>query len=319
VAEQPKADPHLEAMLRKHMSVRDDVASVALGYVSSYILWGPSGTGKTWVIKDQLREMNVAWREPAGTMTALALFRHLQRFSDDITFIEDQEGILKDPKTLDILRPALWTTERDPTNQGRIPPRRVQWTNAHQEEEVFFGGGIILVQNGAPPRTQEVNAVLSRGIARNLTASTDELNAMARHLAATAPPKILGYTMTSVECSEVAELVIEQTRERGRALNLKLLDICYGMFVQFQQGASALHWRDRVTSLIMERAPRDCLHRVDLPGSTRLDRQERDHEIVRQILRETSDPKEQVRLWAERTEKAKSMFYERRKEVERMG
>src|SRR4051812_5918042 len=89
------SDPHLESMQRKLVGLRDDVVGVALGYQSGLFTWGPPGTGKTWTIKSQLREMSVAWSEPTGAMTPRALFQHLQRHPTEVTMIEDQEGILR--------------------------------------------------------------------------------------------------------------------------------------------------------------------------------------------------------------------------------
>jgi hypothetical protein len=314
-----KSSPHLESMQKKLVGLRDDVISVALGYHSGLFAWGPPGTSKTWTIKSQLRDMSVAWSEPTGTMTPRALFQHLQRHPTEVTLIEDQEGILRNPQCLSILRAALWTTDRDPTGRGRIPEREVQWNTARGQERVPFGGGIIITQNSPPPQTEEVAAVLSRVITRHLTASTDELVALMRHISASSPPTILRYRMTVEECGKVAEFVIAQSLERGRRPNLKLLDIAYSFFAQYEQGDSAQHWEDRVVAQILERAPRDCVHEVDLTGATRRERQERDRDIVRQIMDETPDPNEQVRLWEERTGRGKSMFYERRKEVQKLG
>lgn len=313
-----KSDPHLESMRAKLVGLRDDVVSVALGYVSGVFAWGPPGTSKTWTIKSQLRAMNVAWSEPSGIMTARGLFEHVQQHPTDIILIEDQETTLRNAQCLSLLRTALWTTDLDPTGRGRIPEREVRWNTARGQERVPFGGGIIITQNSPPPQTAEAEAVLARVITRHVTASTDELIAFMRHLSASSPPTILGYSMTAGECTAVAEFVIAKCLERGRRPHLKLLEIAYKFFVQFEQGDSAQHWQDRVLAQILERAPRDCTHEVDLTGATRRERTERQWAIVEQILRETPDPKEQVRLWEERTGRGQSMFYERKKEVQKL-
>jgi hypothetical protein len=61
---------------------------------------------------------------------------------------------------------------------------------------------------------------------------------------------------------------------------------------------AAAHFRHEVTGLSCE------------------DRQARERQMVRDILRETDDAEVRVRLWAERTGKRKSAFYKRKREVE---
>lgn len=308
--------PHLEAFKIKLMALCDDVHSVVMGIIAGLLVWGSPGNSKSWTIKDKLRKLKVAWREPSGTMTPRALYLQLQQYPDDVHLIEDQETLLADPKALSILRAALWTTERDSSNNGRLPARAVHWETARGPEVTIFGGGIILVQNAAPPQTPQSLAIQSRMLTRHLTASTDEMAAWMRHLAVTCPPTILNYPMTTAECSEVAEYLISESLKLQQPLNLRLLDIAYGFYVQFQIGESAQHWHDRVAAQLTKRFSKSPLHPVDDSGCTALDRLERDRAIVIKILDETSDPQEQVRLWCDRTGKGQSTFYKRKKEVE---
>jgi len=308
----------LETIQKKLIGLHDDVRSVALRYIAGLLVWGAAGIGKSWNIKAVLRMMGVAWREFSGTMTPRALFDQLQRFPEDIHLIEDQESLLSDPKTLSILRPAMWTSERNVGTGGRIPDRELSWSTARGSEVVTFGGVVIIAQNSRPPQTPQSIATQSRMLVRNLTVSTDEMAAKMRDVATTTPPTIRNYMMKSDECNEVAEFVIAESLSRERPLSMRLLDIACSFYVQFQFSESAQHWHDRVVEQIAERYPKSHRHPPDESGRKRPERQLRDRESVRQILRETSDPVEQLRLWRERTLKAKTMFDQRKREVERL-
>ncbi len=313
LAMQEPVNSNLQSMKTKLAALRDDIRGIALGYFAGLLLWGPPGTSKTWTIKETLRAMGVAWREPIGTITARALFMQLQQFPSDIHLIEDQESLLSDAQAQSVLRAALWTTER---TDGRIPDRVIHWDTARGGETLIFSGGIIIVGNVQPPQTQQGFALLTRVLKRELTASTDELCALMRDLASTNPPTIMGYRMSVEESLEVAEFVIAESLTSNTPLNLRILQIASALYVQFQLGDCVQHWHDRVIAQIAGRFAKSPRHGVDLNCGTRLEAQERDRKIVSQIIVETDNAKEQLTLWVERSEKSKSMFYQRKKEVD---
>jgi hypothetical protein len=307
-------DPHLANLEKKLQLLRDDVASVALGYHTGMLVYGVGGIGKSFTVAAQLRAMNVMVRSNTARMTGRALFDHLRQFPDEIFLIEDNEPLLRDRAAVGVLRSALWASPRAEPGGNRVPDRSITWFTARGNEEFIFSGGIILVMNSPPPRTPEVDALLTRIPAVEFQISDAEMAAHMRHLAATAPPRIVGHDMTADECAAVCEFVIKEATDRNHRLDIRLLYNAYNLFVQYQQGDSGAHWQDRVLAVINRRAPR-FRHAVDSSGATRLDRFTRQRVIVREILAATPVRTEQVEMRRMRTQFSERTFDTRKAEV----
>jgi hypothetical protein len=234
--------------------------------------------------------------------------------------IEDNEQLLKKDDALTVLREATWTVERHDTvrDDGRFPDRPVAWARHNDPNSFIFSGGVVITQNEKPPPNSRVGALLSRLRPFEFSLTDAEMLSLARHIAATAPPRIMGYQLTREECAEVLNFLTEQATRVGHPIDLRLATQAYEAYSQYQNSDSRVAWRDHVRALVLQRPPRRFDHPVDLSGSTRADRQERDRQTVREILAETQDPREQVRLWEVRSGKGKTMFYERKAEVLRL-
>ena len=316
----PADDPHLMSIQRKAAMLRDKLRGVFLGYKPGLLIWGGSGVGKTWTVEDEARVMSVALRRSTGVLTPRALYEQLRRHPMDIHLIEDNEQLLTKDDALTVLREATWTVERDDNarDDGRFPDRRVTWGRSRDPNDFIFAGGIVITQNQKPPANSRVAALLTRLRPFEFAVTDAELLTFARHLAATAPPRIIGYQMAPEECSEVLSFLAEEATRVGHPIDMRLVVQAYEEYCQFENSDSRVHWQDHVRALVTQRPPRRFEHPVDMTGSSRVELQERDRQIVREILAKTQDASEQVRLWHERTRKGKSMFYERRAEVQRM-
>lgn len=317
----PDEDPHLASISQKTAMVRDKARAVFLGYKTGLLLYGAGGMGKSWTIEDEARVTGVALRRATRVLTPRGVYEQLRRHPMDVHLFEDNEQLLKKDDALTVLREATWTVERTDNvrDDGRFPDRRVTWRRNGDPNEFVFSGGIIITQNEKPPANSRVAALLTRLRPFELVVAGAELLSLAKHLAATAPPRILGYQMAPEDCSEVLAFLTAVAEEFGHPIDMRLVKQAYEEYCQFQNADSHVHWEEHIRSLVTQRAPRHFAHAVDLSGSTRRECQERDRGIVRAILDETQDSAEQVRLWQERTKKAKSMFYERRKEILRLG
>jgi hypothetical protein len=313
-------DPHLLSIQRKTAMVRDKVRAVFLGYKTGVLLWGTGGAGKSWTVEDEARLTGVVLRRATGVLTPRALYEQLRRHPLDVHLIEDNEQLLKKDEAVTVLREATWTVERNDNvrDDGRFPDRRVTWGRTRDPNDFVFSGGVVITQNEKPPANSRVAALLTRLRPFEFAVSDAELLTLAKHLAVTAPPRIMGYQMTPEDCAEVLALLTSIATEIGHPLDMRLVAQAYEEYCQFQNGDARVGWHDHVRALVTQRAPRLFGSAVDTSGSTRVERQERDREVVRAILSETTDAREQVRLWRERTGKGQSMFYERKKEVERL-
>lgn len=318
--QQPEADANLTSIRRKTAMVRDKARGVFLGYHPGVLLWGAGGIGKSWTVEDEARQTQVFLRRHTGVLTARALYEQLRRHPTDVHLIEDNEQLLAKEDAVTVLREATWTVERDDNarDDGRFPDRRVTWARHRDPNEFVFSGGLILIQNERPPQSARIAALLTRLRPHQVLISEAEIATLARHLAATAPPRVMGYQMTAADCTEVLDYLMSVAGSAGQALDMRLVAQAYGEYVQFQNGDADVDWRDHVRALVTERTPTRFTRPVDLTGATRREKQERDRATARAILDETTDAREQVRLWKERTGKCQSMFYERRREVKQL-
>jgi hypothetical protein len=315
-------DPHLASVRKKTAMLRDKLKGVFQGYKTGLLAWGAGGSGKSWTVEDEARLTGVVLRRSTGVLTPRALYEQLRRHPMDIHLIEDNEQLLTKDEAVTVLREATWTVERDDNlrDDGRFPDRPVTWGRCGDPNRFIFSGGIVITQNQKPPANSRVDALLTRLRPFELAVTDAELLTLARHLAATAPPRIMGYQMSSDECVEVLMFLAGEAANVGHPIDMRLVKQAYEEYAQFQNGDSHVHWEDHVRALVAQGPPRRFSHPVDLSGSTRAEVQERDRDIVRKILDETrdGDTREQLRLWRERTGKAKSMFFVRRNEVQQL-
>ena len=84
-------------------------------------------------------------------------------------------------------------------------------------------------------------------------------------------------------------------------------------YLQWDANHTQFHWKDLVNTRVKERAS-DFEHDVNV--MSRSERLDCDRQIVKEIIEAATDPKEQVRLWEERTGRGQATFYARKREVQ---
>ena len=131
-----------------------------------------------------------------------------------------------------------------------------------------FSGGLVITQNERPPSNGRVAALLTRLRPFEFAVTNAELLTLAKHLGATAPPRVMGYQMAADECAEVLAFLKEATRV-GHPIDMRLVVQAYEEYCQFQNSDSRVSWRDHIRALVTQRPPRRFGHPVDLSGSTR--------------------------------------------------
>ena len=97
-------------------------------------------------------------------MTPRALFEHLQENPEAVSLFEDDEALLHSPQAVSVLRGALWAAPSTGGGSGgRVADRLVTWrVGRGGREEFMYSGGVIIIGNAPPPRTDPVNALLTR-------------------------------------------------------------------------------------------------------------------------------------------------------------
>ena len=129
--------------------------------------------------------------------------------------------------------------------------------------------------------------------------------------------RLNGYTMTPVECGQVCAFIEEQACMLQSPLNMRLLINGYATYIQWKAGLSGTHWQDMLRGEIRGQAPHLFTKSVIIKKPlSRLEGLAQDRQIAREILAQTTDSKERLQLWTERTGLSDSTFYARRAEVE---
>jgi hypothetical protein len=109
--------------------------------------------------------------------------------------------------------------------------------------------------------------------------------------------------------------VIGETLRLGCRLDLRLFfDKALPSYEQWKDDEAETDWRDLVTASIEEHLVA-VRHPDERQAESRSERKEREHELVREILRAHPTRREQVRVWSERTGKTARAFYRRQAEI----
>ena len=159
----------------------------------------------------------------------------------------------------------------------------------------------------------ELRALATRISVMRLEVTDAELVAKMRDLAAK------GYTVKGKnllepgKCREVCEFVISECRGACCPPNLRLIYNSYLDYILWESDHAACDWRDLVANRV-----REATHHFRAAPTT-MSREERRRwrrNIVREILRLTDVTAQQERLYEEKTNKSRSDFHRRKREVE---
>lgn len=267
-------------------------------------LWGAPGFGKSFHVRQWLRETDVPCRMFNSRMTAKGLFTVLKAAPDAIHLLEDVERLCDDRDAQGVLRSALWCQK----DEERI----VTWTTADKQDSFSFEGGIILIANRGLNALPEIQAIGDRIFVHHLEITEDQMAAQMRRVASFGFEN-RGKRLGPEKCLEVCAYIIDECRRAGCPLNLRLLDKGFGIFLRWDDARTRCHWRDHVASFVRQHTYH---FRHEVNTLTREQRLDEDRRIVREILVETEERKEREHLWERRTGKKKSSFYARKREVE---
>jgi hypothetical protein len=222
---------------RKLQIIRDRVNSVAHLYHTAAYLVGRPGTSKTYTVKRELERQEVPWEYQNARMTPAGLYDFLAKHPEHVVVLDDIGTLFKNDQALQVFLAAL---DGDP---GK--PRLVTYKSKDKDEEFWFSGGIIAISNVALRHDPLARALGSRVTSLEHEPTDDEIAAYMRYLA------LRGYKgVPADECLEVAEFVIEETRECDQRLDLRHLTKAWDDYRQYHDGRAETHWQELVrTSL----------------------------------------------------------------------
>jgi hypothetical protein len=286
--------------------VRDRVSAVALGLQTGFYLYGTGGIGKSYTVLTHLDQLEVSYKLFNSRMTGKGLFLALDRAPDAIHVLEDMERLTNDKDAQGVLRSALWAQD------GR--DREITWTTATGgQQRTTFRGGLILISNRPLEALPELRALATRIAVLRLEVTEAEATALMRDLAARGYEIDGKPALQPAEASKVTERLLRECRAAGCPLDLRLQVNCYRDYMQWESNQSHCGWKDLVASRVREAASH---FKEGISSLSREERQALDRAVVRKILGETADVREQVRLYGERTGKSRTSFFRRKQEID---
>jgi hypothetical protein len=296
----------LASLENKHQLVRDRVTAVAKGYSTGLYIYGTGGVGKTYTVLQQLERLKISFKLFNSRMTARGLFRALEKAPEAVHVLEDMERLTNDRDAQCVLRSALWS------QPGR--DRVVTWTTGTGGEEHFvFRGGIILLANRPLADLPELRALATRISVMRLEVTDAELEALMRDLAASGYGRDGKQLLEQEKCREVTEHLIRECQTAGCPLDLRLQANSYLDYLLWEADHAACGWQDLVTARVHEAARH---FRQKVSNRSPEERKAECREIVREILRQTSNVEEQVGLDKERTGRSRTDFFRKKAQVQ---
>ena len=306
----PEDQTALQQLKDKLQIIRDLVVSVVKRYTTGLILTGRGGTGKSWTVIEELKRLKADYDLHNSHMTARGLYDALSAKHNSTHLIEDNEPLFRDQKALGVLRSATWATLRD--DKGR-PVRHLFWETFRESGDTVFNGGIIVIANRPISRMPEMQAWATRLPHSDLDVTADEIAALMRSVA------LQGHHIGDVflepkACLEVADFLIDKSRELKRALDMRMLVIAFAHRYQAEVGHSESSWQDLVRSLLRGRPV--VAGDVEPVGKREQDKA-RELAIVREIA--GLQREERLRVWKEKTDgKSEKALYRRLAEFKQM-
>lgn len=290
---------NLERLEKKLALIRDRVRSVALRYNTGFFLFGAGGSGKTHAVRGELESLGTRWILHNSTMTAAGLFDMLHDLSEHVHLLEDMEQLYADKKAVGYLRSATWG---DANMQNRVITKTI-----HQKRVSFdFKGGIIILSNLPLGEIASLRALATRLNPAEFNPTEGEKQALMWNIAGSGK-----FGLPVGACEEVCQYLVHYAKEKGKPLDLRLLDNAFGDRLMYDRGESLTHWRDMVTSRIDAQ-----IVEPKITPRTRQARLVDERDIVKQIYDKFPDSREdRFREWKERVGRSERALYRRAAEL----
>jgi hypothetical protein len=305
----PQDQDALARLDRKQQLIRDRVVGVVRRYTFGLVITGRGGTGKSWIVTEELERQSAPSILHNSHVTARGLFDELKAHPDIIHVIEDAEQLTRNQVALGVLRSATWPGRG---NRDNRPRRLITWRTHRESQEVDFTGGIILISNRELGKLPEMQALATRVTHIDLQVSDEEVAALMRSIA------LRGYGVGDTrlgpeECLEVAEYIISRSARLSRQLDVRALINGFADRLQAEDGDAGCKWQDLVASAI--KGSPEITNDVESVGS-RKQTKARELAIARE-LGELDRP-ERLRVWQEKTGKSQAALYRRLAELGRI-
>jgi hypothetical protein len=296
---------HLATLETKFQVIRDHTTGVVKGFKPGFYLHGPGGVGKSFTVLRQLDYLQACYQLHNSRMTGKGLFQTLEHAPDATHVLEDMERLTRDANAQGVLRSALWA---QPGHD-----RAITWTTATDGQRRFvFRGGLIMISNRPLADLPELRALATRIEVYRLEVSEAELTALMRHLVSQGYRQQDKVVLLPQQCLEVTEHLLRECRTAGCPLDLRLQQKSFQTYLQWEMDYSNSHWHDLVAASVRE-ATHHFRHKLN-PLSWEARRIQR-RNILREIIGQTTDSKEQEQLYKEQTGASHADFHRRKGEI----
>ena len=295
----------LDSLERKFHLVRDFVQAVSKGYKTGLFLYGPGGIGKSFTVIRHLEVLEAPYQLFNSRMTAKGLFLALEHAPDAIHVLEDMERLTRDPDAQGVLRSALWA---QPGHD-----RKITWTTATEGVRQFiFRGGLIMISNRRLADLPELRALATRIEVHRFDATEAELVAFMRRLASQGYKQNDKLVLEPEKCIEVTEHLLNECRKAGCPLDLRLQQKSLLTYLQWQMDNSTCHWHDLLAASVREAT---CHFRHEANPLSAEAKKARKRNMLRKIMSQTDDPKDQEKRYKAQTGAGHADFYRRKGEI----
>jgi hypothetical protein len=225
------------------------VEMVAKGISFGTIIEGPGGTGKTYRILNNLKDVDYAYTDSFTTPAAFYIWMYKNR-NKEVLIVDDVSGFMNNEKILAFLKGGLWEV-----NGKRIlhymTTKPLQDENGEYVPNTFIlSARMIIITNRLNKKNPHLNAVITRVNYCKVEIDFDELMNIFEQIVKKDYP---GLTLE--ERMEVYEFIKKNTSESNVSLNIRSLIKCFQQYVYSKNIKSPDLWKRLTMISILQKNP----------------------------------------------------------------
>lgn len=271
----------LESYAFKCREVSDFTLACLKGTHTGMMLFGSGGNGKSYSVRETLRQRIISeiqpevtmaqddeeelpgaqrefgfdtWVNHQGRITPKGLVKEMAHFPQSLHLVEDAETMFDDKNCWGVLRMALHSQD-----QSLHSKRRVTWKISTKDSyDFYFSGALVIIGNRLlNDSMEEVQAVQTRCPCLNFDVTNPELVAKMKELCEKGYKEIPVAPLTKDDCYSVLEFILHAVEtdpalkrdKRGveKKLNLRLLMSGF-RFMSLGKMEAAINWRSMLLS-----------------------------------------------------------------------
>jgi hypothetical protein len=274
------------ALERKKLEELDHfIEMVVQGKANALIVLSEAGIGKTHRIMDKLDALKANTRYRSGHITPLELYTDLYngREEKDITFYDDTEALLVEPKNISLLKPALWPVK------GKRTITYFSSTELLKVPKSFeYQGKVILALNQIPRKADKsVQAFLSRAHFIELELTFQEKKELFYEIS-----EHDYKDLSHEQRKEVLAYIFDNTNEASEDLNIRTVQKAWDI-----RSYNTTNWKNQLS----------CLFKTNF-----------ELETCRQLSEQYSN-EQAIQEWKKATGYSRSTFYKNKKILKERG